>query len=275
MTRDSEEYGWGEYAGFRVLIMRENGYINASQLCKDGGRTFQFWLVLQKSKDLAAAVAKDVGVDKAIISKKHPKEYRGVYVHIHLMINIINWISAEYAFKLTKYLLRSQKVDPVDALVQSMQDMSIDTYKRIKRTPLADCSKTYTLSDIVNLVQPVVVMTDLTKGDVRRALRGKIGTAERGGVYMLFNKKTNEYYIGSSKNVVTRASGYFTDSYAATPSTYKNLIKEAIVKHTKAAFALLILELSVNSFEREKYYIDMLDPKYNTDLYKRKNGDGV
>jgi hypothetical protein len=225
-------------------------------LCKDGGRIFQFWLQKQKSKDLVSAVAKDLRVDTLMIPKKDPKEYRGVYVHTYLMVNIINWVSAEYAFRLTKAF-------EMDALVKSMQDMSI--YKKIKRPPLADCSKTYTLDDIITLVKPVIVITDLSKS-VKKQLHGM-----QGGVYMFFNKKTNDYYIGSSKNIVSRVSGYLINSYLTTPSTYKNLIKEAMIKYGKLAFVLLIIELTITPFEREKHYIDLLDPKYNTDLYKKKS----
>lgn len=33
-----DEYYWGKYAEFKVLIMARNGYINATKMCKDGGK---------------------------------------------------------------------------------------------------------------------------------------------------------------------------------------------------------------------------------------------
>ncbi len=40
----SEEYGWGKYGEFRVLIRRKDGFVNITKLCRDGGRRFEHWL---------------------------------------------------------------------------------------------------------------------------------------------------------------------------------------------------------------------------------------
>lgn len=271
-------YYWGKYADFEVLIMKENGYINATRLCKDGHKTFQFWLQKQESKDLVAALSKHLGISKLIVSTRD-QEYRGVYVHPSLIVNIINWVSADYAFRLAK-----AQYDEVDVLATALNNMSIDKekcYRKVKRQEkrlsfdLHDSLSLkrkdslvgkMTINDIIKIVAPVIVITDLSK-DIKPLLRDKIGAKPRGGVYMLFNKKTNNYYIGSSKNVVARVSSYLIDSYVTTPARYRNLIKEAMIKYTKNAFAVLILELPTRPFEREKYYIDLLEPKYNTDLY--------
>jgi hypothetical protein len=273
-------YYWGKYADFEVLVMKENGYINATRLCKDGHKTFQFWLQKQESKDLVAALSKHLGISKLIVSIKD-QEYRGVYVHPSLIVNIINWVSADYAFRLAK-----AQYDEVDVLTTALNNMSIDKekcYRKVKRQDDLSLKRKddlhslslkrkdslvgeKTINDIIKIVAPVIVITDLSK-DIKPLLRDKIGAKPRGGVYMLFNKRTNNYYIGSSKNVVARVSSYLIDSYVTTPARYRNLIKEAMIKYTKNAFAVLILELPTRPFEREKYYIDLLEPKYNTDLY--------
>ena len=43
-------YGW--YGGFNVVMMKSNGYVNATKLCADGGRRFQHWKDNNHVRDL-------------------------------------------------------------------------------------------------------------------------------------------------------------------------------------------------------------------------------
>lgn len=36
----NDKFAWGDYGGFRVIIMKKNGFINASQLAKDAGKNW-------------------------------------------------------------------------------------------------------------------------------------------------------------------------------------------------------------------------------------------
>src|SRR3977135_718982 len=44
-------YWYANYHGFKVVMMKSNGYINATKLCADGGKSFYNWLALKRSKD--------------------------------------------------------------------------------------------------------------------------------------------------------------------------------------------------------------------------------
>src|ERR1700722_2375837 len=48
--RDSFYYGY--YGQFRVVIDKQNGYINATKLCSDGGKNFFHWKETKVSKEL-------------------------------------------------------------------------------------------------------------------------------------------------------------------------------------------------------------------------------
>ena len=43
----NEEYGWGKYGNFKVLIRKKDGYINLTKLCRDGGKEFPDWTRLK------------------------------------------------------------------------------------------------------------------------------------------------------------------------------------------------------------------------------------
>lgn len=111
-----DEYCWGNYAEFRVLIMRENGYINATKLCKDGGKSFKHWNDNQESNDLIKELASSAGIPTELISIKNMKgsyELRGTYVHRDLVPNIASWISPSFSLKVSRivneYLLMKEK----------------------------------------------------------------------------------------------------------------------------------------------------------------------
>src|ERR1700756_2005991 len=80
------QYEWGYYFDFKVLIMTQNGYINATKLCRDGGKRFDNWLRNQGSKELIHELTKTYeirGDEKSIITITGGRnsEVRGTYVH--------------------------------------------------------------------------------------------------------------------------------------------------------------------------------------------------
>src|SRR5277367_244058 len=50
-----DDYWYGAYGEFRVVMMKTNGWINASKMCKDGGKQFSDWTRLQSTKQLLEA----------------------------------------------------------------------------------------------------------------------------------------------------------------------------------------------------------------------------
>jgi len=76
------------------------------------------------------------------------------------------------------------------------------------------------------------------------------------GVYMMKNLITGDCYIGESKRPLERWERHL----------YKNAIntKHLIEQYGKNAFIFGILEFCNNHVEREKYYIEKYQPKYNT-----------
>src|SRR5277367_4935817 len=50
-----DDYWYGAYGDFRVVVMKTNGWVNASKMCKDGGKDMYDWLRLQGTEELFAA----------------------------------------------------------------------------------------------------------------------------------------------------------------------------------------------------------------------------
>ena len=86
----------------------------------------------------------------------------------------------------------------------------------------------------------------------------------KSGIYKWTNKITNDIYVGQSINLAKRFMNYFNLSYL---KNRENLvISRALIKYGYSNFSLDILEYCDIKIltEREQYYMDRLNPKYNT-----------
>jgi len=86
----------------------------------------------------------------------------------------------------------------------------------------------------------------------------------KSGIYKWTNKITNDIYIGQSIDLAKRFRKYFNISYLKNRETL--VISRALIKYGYSNFSLDILEYCnvANLTEREQYYFDKLNPKYNT-----------
>ena len=86
----------------------------------------------------------------------------------------------------------------------------------------------------------------------------------KSGIYKWTNKITNDTYVGQSIDLAKRFIKYFNLSYLKNRETL--VISRALIKYGYSNFSLEILEYCdiANLTEREQYYMDKLNPKYNT-----------
>lgn len=118
----NDEYAYGKLGPFKVLIMKENGYINATKLCNNAGKEFQFWMENKSSKELIKEV-RSVGIPTD--SKKEPHKLiikvlngstklRGTYVHPKLIIHIASWCSPSYAVQVSEIVIEYHSKEAID-----------------------------------------------------------------------------------------------------------------------------------------------------------------
>lgn len=105
----SEQYWYGLFGDFKLIIDRETGYFNATKLCQDGGRRFHKWLENKQAKDLLESCKSDHPNSPAArytIEGNKNKIYNeiisGTYVHEDLILNIACWVSSDFYWKCVK-----------------------------------------------------------------------------------------------------------------------------------------------------------------------------
>jgi 3-dehydroquinate dehydratase len=103
----NDNFGWGQYGEFRVLIRLSDNYINATKLCSSGGKQFKNWIRLDGSQELCNKLLELGSVlsqTKQIIEQVTAGDYetRGTYVHPELVPHIASWIYPEFAIKVSR-----------------------------------------------------------------------------------------------------------------------------------------------------------------------------
>jgi hypothetical protein len=121
--RDSFYYGY--YGQFRVVVDKQDGYVNATKLCSDGGKQFYHWKESKVSKELVStlyqykfqqAIDLDETQEPWSLSSYSPvkevvrlvqtnndndpeRAISGTYVHPLLVPHIACWVSPSFALK--------------------------------------------------------------------------------------------------------------------------------------------------------------------------------
>ena len=86
--------------GIIILARPEDGYINATALCKAGGKQFKYWHSLELTKELFSVLSSVVGIPttELIIIKQ------GSWIHPDLSVPLAQWISAEITIKVSRWM---------------------------------------------------------------------------------------------------------------------------------------------------------------------------
>jgi len=125
----NEDFGYGMYGPFKVIIMKKNGYVNATKLCADGGKQFKHWLENKQSQEIikyyekpSAGIPADENIEinssenheidaahfratpKSIvtITGGNNQEIRGTYVDQRIIPAVAMWCSVEFYDKVQK-----------------------------------------------------------------------------------------------------------------------------------------------------------------------------
>jgi hypothetical protein len=85
--------------GVIIMSRKEDGFINATALCKAGSKKFNDWSRLEKSKSFIEILSTSAGIPAyplINIIENGVNEKRGTWVHPRVAINIAQWISPKF-----------------------------------------------------------------------------------------------------------------------------------------------------------------------------------
>ena len=96
------------FEGKSISLIREgDGYINATQLCKNAGKQMNHYLSNQATKDFLEALSADTGIpgtDLIQIKQGGDPKAQGTWIHPQVAINLGQWLSPKFAVAVSKWV---------------------------------------------------------------------------------------------------------------------------------------------------------------------------
>ena len=89
--------------GILVEARFEDGYINATQLCKAGKKRFSNWYRLDSTKELIKTLEEIKGKGKPLVETSKSK-YLGSWIHPDLAGQLAQWLSPIFAIQVSQWL---------------------------------------------------------------------------------------------------------------------------------------------------------------------------
>jgi len=95
------------YQGSLIQQRADDGYINASAMCKASGKLWADYARLAQTKSYFDALARSMGIpiDRLVLSiVTGPNAGRATWVHPQVAIHLAQWLSPEFAVKVTEWV---------------------------------------------------------------------------------------------------------------------------------------------------------------------------
>jgi len=187
---ESEEYKLQplDLGNDMYIESREDGYINITNLCKAGGKKFNHWNTLDRTKSYLKALSNDTGIPASLLVTHQTGlgSNQATWVHPYVAINIAQWISPQFDVKISSWIYEVMLTGKID----------ISKTKSFKQLRLE------------NKEQKIKIQY-LTKKYVK--LQPRIQYTEQNVIYILTtpsHKKEGKYILGKATNLTNRLSVY-------------------------------------------------------------------
>lgn len=114
------------YQGALIQQRAKDGYINATAMCKAAGKQFHDYTRLASTTDFLGALGGSTGipVNRLVMTVvTGANEVRGSYVHPQVAIHLAQWLSAEFAVKVSEWIVEWMSgAKPSDRVWQQFED---------------------------------------------------------------------------------------------------------------------------------------------------------
>jgi hypothetical protein len=185
----------------QIIQFRESdNYINATQLCKAGGKNFGHWNTLDSTKELISVLASEIGIpiSQLIDSKKGNSNNfeQGTWIHPDLAIQLSQWLSPKFAIQVSLWIRELFTKGSVSINLKILKEK--ENIIKEKDDMLKNCEKR------------IKILENITLRRQKRVIY-----PETNVVYIVIDKKKKKeriYIIGKTKDLTQRLSMYEKDS---------------------------------------------------------------
>ena len=119
-----------------IVLSRDDGFINATQLCKAGNKKFNDWKRLDSTSSLIQALESDTGltVSQIIDIKKgnSSKFSQGSWIHPDLAVQLAQWISPRFALQVSRWVRELAVTGSVSIGIEKTNEQLLELHQRYK-----------------------------------------------------------------------------------------------------------------------------------------------
>jgi hypothetical protein len=126
------------FAGVTIESRTSDNFINATQMCKVGGRKFNDWHRLSNTHELIELVGNQVGgisrrppID---VVTDGPVKLRGSWIHPDLAVQLAQWISPAFALQVSRWIRELYTEGSVQ--IAASNSTKTDDFKRLEQRNL-------------------------------------------------------------------------------------------------------------------------------------------
>lgn len=194
-----------------TIPMREDGYINATMLCKAGGKEFKHWFENKTTKLLIFTSESEVGIPTSQlidIKKGNSSKFeQGSWIHPDLGIHLAQWISPSFALQVSRWtreLLLFGKVE----LGNEKSDKELE-YKLQEQIKLLTQEK----EEVINTAKKQLEESQEEVKKLRKKYvkQPKEVLEQKNVVYLMTSEeseKVGEYNVGKALDLSKRKESY-------------------------------------------------------------------
>lgn len=149
----------------------EDGYVNATAMCKAADKLFADYGRLATTKAYLNELSGSMGIPIDLLIQKittGPNEYRGTWVHPQIAINLAQWCSPKFAVQVSQFVTEwMQGNNPAQKLIQHWQYYLARTSMLHNAVPDGYFSVFHEAAPmIVAMIQSGIVVDDKTVPDI-------------------------------------------------------------------------------------------------------------
>lgn len=117
-----------------IEYRKSDGYINATQLCKAGGKKFGHWYTLETTKKLISILASNIGIPILnLVEKNLGGNHSSTWIHPDLAVQLAQWLSPEFAIQVSYWIRTLFIKGKIEVDIKLLKENIIkDNKKRIK-----------------------------------------------------------------------------------------------------------------------------------------------
>lgn len=110
------------FENIRIQVRDTDGYINATKMCSDVGKSFTSWFQANKTREFLYNLYKEIDTDIDLIEE----DKKIVHVHPLLAINIAQWLSPLFEIQVSKHMYKLYMTGETKYTNYSFQDLEKD-----------------------------------------------------------------------------------------------------------------------------------------------------